>query len=79
MTRRLFYITLGATVGVLVMRRLTAAAESLQPDNVARRLVVSAQGFVREVRTGMAEREGELRSALGVQDTAEPPDSPKSV
>jgi hypothetical protein len=73
MTRRLFYITLGATVGVLVMRRLAAAAESLQPDNVARRLVVSAQGFVREVRTGMAEREGELRSALGVDE------SPKSA
>lgn len=79
MTRRLFYITLGATVGVLVMRRLTAAVESLQPDNMARRLVVSGQGFVREVRTGMAEREGELRSALGVEATAERPDSPKSV
>jgi hypothetical protein len=73
MTRRLFYITLGATVGVIVMRRLTAVAESLQPDNVARRLVVSAQEFVREVRTGMAEREGELRSALAVDE------SPKSA
>ena len=71
MTRRIFYIALGATVGVLVVRRLTAAAESLQPDNVARRLAVSLQGFVDDVRTGMDEREGELRSALGVGESSE--------
>ncbi len=72
MTRRIFYLALGATVGVLVVRRLTAAAESLQPDNVARRLAVSLTGFVDDVRAGMAEREGELRTALGV---GEPPES----
>jgi hypothetical protein len=71
MTRRIFYIALGATVGVLVVRRLTAAAESLQPDNVARRLAASLTGFVDDVRAGMAEREGELRSALGVDETPE--------
>jgi hypothetical protein len=71
MTRRIFYLALGATVGVLVVRRLTAAAESLQPDNVARRLAASLTGFVDDVRTGMAEREGELRSALGVGETPE--------
>lgn len=65
MTKRLFYLTLGAAVGVLVMRRVTAVAESLAPDHVARRAVLSAQGFVREVRIGMAEREHELRSTLG--------------
>jgi hypothetical protein len=71
-TRRIFYMALGATVGVLVVRRLTAAAEALQPDNVARRLVGSVHGFVSEVRVGMAEREGELRSALGVDESAGP-------
>jgi hypothetical protein len=73
MTRRIFYIALGATVGVLVVRRLTAAAESLQPDNVARRLMASATGFIDDVRAGMAEREGEFRSALGVGDSPESP------
>jgi hypothetical protein len=68
MTRRIFYIALGATVGILVVRRLTVAAESLQPDNVARRLAGAVQGFAHEVRTGMAERESELRSALGVDE-----------
>jgi hypothetical protein len=68
MTRRLFYLALGATVGVLVVRRLTAAAESMQPDAVARRLVSGVTGFVDDVRAGMAERESELRTALGVDD-----------
>jgi hypothetical protein len=67
-TRRIFYIALGATVGILVVRRLTSAAEQLQPDNVARRLAGSVQNFVDDVRSGMSEREGELRSALGVDD-----------
>ena len=69
MTRRLFYMAFGATVGVLVVRRLSAAAEALQPDHLARRLVVTAQGFAREVRAGMTEREGELRTALGVDES----------
>ncbi|MCW2546334.1 MAG: hypothetical protein JWN96_794 [Mycobacterium sp.] len=68
MTRRIFYIALGATVGILIVRRLTAAAESLQPDNVARRLAGSVQNFVDDVRSGMSEREVELRAALGVDD-----------
>jgi hypothetical protein len=67
-TKRVFYIALGATVGILIVRRLTAAAESLQPDNVARRLAGSVQNFVDDVRSGMSEREGELRAALGVDD-----------
>ena len=73
MTRRLFYLALGATVGVLVVRRLTQAAESMQPDAVARRLVTSVTGFVDDVRAGMAERESELRSALGVDDPGDTP------
>jgi hypothetical protein len=67
-TKRVFYVALGATVGILIVRRLTAAAESLQPDNVARRLAGSVQNFVDDVRSGMSEREGELRAALGVDD-----------
>ena len=72
MTRRIFYIALGATVGILVVRRLTSAAESLQPENVARKVVGSVQGFAHDVRAGMAEREGELRSALGIDDGSQP-------
>lgn len=66
MTRRVFYIALGATVGVLVVRRLSAAAEQLQPDNLAQRLVVAVEDFLVDVRESMAEREDELRGALGL-------------
>jgi hypothetical protein len=66
MTRRVFYLALGATVGVLVVRRLSAAAQQLRPESAARRFAGALNGFVDDVRANMAVREGELRSALGV-------------
>jgi hypothetical protein len=70
---RLFYIALGATAGVLVVRRLRRAAESWTPEGMSHRLGAAVAGFVDEVRDGMAEREAELRSALGI-DNAQPID-----
>jgi hypothetical protein len=66
MTRRLFYIALGATVGVLVVRRAAAAAEQWQPDNLAHRLTIAIEDFLADMRESMAEREEELRSSLGL-------------
>ena len=63
---RLFYVVLGATAGVLLVRRLTRAAESWTPEGVSHRLGSAVSGFVANIRDGMAEREGELRSALGI-------------
>jgi hypothetical protein len=70
---RLFYIALGATAGVLVVRRITRAAQQFTPEGVARnvsgasnRFSDAIAGFVEDVRVGMVEREGELRSALGI-------------
>jgi hypothetical protein len=65
-TRRIFYLALGATVGVLVVRRVSAAAEQWQPDNLARRLTIAVEDFLADVREAMNEREGELRDALGL-------------
>jgi hypothetical protein len=65
--RRVFYLSLGATVGVLVFRRLASIADSMQPDHVARKALGGVEGFAREVRAGMKERERELRSALGLE------------
>jgi hypothetical protein len=65
-TRRIFYIALGATVGILVVRRVSAAAEQWQPDNLARRLTVAVEDFLADVRESMAEREDELRTSLGL-------------
>ena len=60
----------GATVGVLVVRKVTRTAQAYTPEGLGRlRWPRSADGL-REladaVREGMAEREQELRVALGV-------------
>lgn len=66
--RRLFWLGLGAAAGVLVVRRVTRAAQSYTPEGVARSIAGLGDGL-REmaavVREGMAERESELRAALG--------------
>lgn len=77
--RRLFWIALGATVGVLVVRKVTKAAQSFTPDGVSRSFGSLADG-IRElaqvVREGMDERERELRVALGVDaGTIDPQDA----
>jgi hypothetical protein len=72
-----FWLALGATAGVLAVRRLTKMAAAVTP----RRLADSATGlgdtvrvFAEEVRAGMAERELELRDALGLDGLGAPGD-----
>ncbi|MFL6240740.1 MAG: DUF6167 family protein [Actinomycetes bacterium] len=69
---RLFYVVLGATAGVLLVRRLTRAAEAWTPEGMTNRVGAAVSGFFDNVRDGMAERETELRTALGI-DADEPP------
>lgn len=65
--RRGFYLALGATVGVLIVRRLTQTAESMKPNRVAQSLIASAGDFIADVRAGMAEREEALREMLDTE------------
>jgi hypothetical protein len=65
---RVFYVVLGATAGVLLVRRLTRAAEAWTPEGMTHRIGSAISGFVDEIRTGMAEREADLRSALGIDE-----------
>jgi hypothetical protein len=63
-----FWFVAGAGAGVYVMIRARRAAEAFTPDGVRDRLAglsVGAQLFVEEVRTGMDERETELRERFG--------------
>jgi hypothetical protein len=87
--RRLFWLALGATVGVLVVRKVTKTAQTYTPSGVAQGLSAGLSDLgegLREmaqaVREGMAERETELRYALGM-DTGTLPDgramSPKQA
>ncbi len=71
--RRLFWVALGATAGVLVARRLTRTARKLTPEGAGDRvsgavggLTQAVREFADDVRAGMAERDVELREALGI-------------
>jgi hypothetical protein len=69
--KRVFWIALGATVGVLVVRKVQKTAHAYTPAGMADRasgLGASLRYFADEVRAGMAEREIELRDALGIDD-----------
>ena len=77
--RRLFWVALGATVGVLLVRKITKTAEAYSPSGVAKGLTGSLSDLgdgLREmaeaVREGMAQRETELRYALGIDIGAMP-------
>lgn len=80
--RRVFWVALGATAGVLVVRKLTKAAESYTPEGMARGLSSLGDGFremAAAVREGMAEREGELRLALGIDAGTIDPDEARRL
>lgn len=69
MTRRLFYIALGATVGIVAVRRVTAAANKWTPQGIATQaggLGQQVAALVAEVRELAAQRETELRRGLGL-------------
>lgn len=71
--RRLFWATLGATVGVLAVRKLTATAKAYTPQGVAQGLSGLGEGLrelASAVRESMAERDAELRLALGIDEGA---------
>jgi hypothetical protein len=67
--RRGFWFVAGAGAGVYVMFKARRAAETFTPDGLRDRVAglgVGAHLFAEEVRTGMTERETELRERLGL-------------
>ncbi|AYY13450.1 hypothetical protein EF847_12860 [Actinobacteria bacterium YIM 96077] len=71
--KRVFWIALGATAGVMIVRKLTKAADSFTPEGAADQMTKAAgtlseaiREFAEDVRAGMAERDQELREALGI-------------
>ena len=68
--RRLFWLSMGATIGVLVVRRVERLVASLTPRSLAvrvagrlRDLAEQMSDFAADVRQAAAEREVELRRA----------------
>ena len=71
--RRLVWLAMGVTIGVLVVRKLSAAAEKITPAGIGgsiaeglRDLADAIGDFGADVRAAMAEREDELRAGTGL-------------
>jgi hypothetical protein len=71
--RRLFWLAMGVTIGALIVRKLSAAAQRLTPGGMAdsftaalRDLAESVREFSTDVRAAMNERENELRAGTGL-------------
>ncbi len=70
--KRIFWLIIGIAVGVYAVTRLKKRAQVLAPESLqasADKMASAIRHFGDEVRAGMAERETELRDALGI-DTA---------
>jgi len=82
MSRRLLYIAMGATIGVLVVRKATAAAQRFTPAGLQQSATGALgglgsrfQGFRSGLSADMAEREAELRTELGLDGAHDVVDS----
>jgi hypothetical protein len=71
--RRLFWLAMGITIGALIVRKLSAAAQKLTPGGMASslgdalgELAESIRDFGSDVREAMSEREKELRAGTGL-------------
>jgi hypothetical protein len=67
--KRIFWLALGVTVGALVVRKLSSAAEQLSPRGLSqslRGLTDAVADFVDEVRQSAYVREAELVEGAGI-------------
>ena len=74
--RRLFWVAVGAAAGVYAVRKVQQTLHAYSPGGLAERATgvgASWQAFTDEVRRNAAEREAQLREALGM----EPPTPPR--
>ncbi|MET4059159.1 hypothetical protein ABIB35_000690 [Arthrobacter sp. UYP6] len=70
MIKRVFWMSIGVTIGVIAVRRLSDAKNTLGPAGLNRAVGTAAdalQDFANAFREGMTEREGDLRTALGME------------
>jgi hypothetical protein len=70
----MFYIALGATAGVMIVRKLTAAANKWTPEGIAAQAGGAGErvsAWWAEVQHFAAAREIELRESLGLDDVDE--------
>ena len=69
--RRVFWVAVGAAVGVYAVRKVQKTMHAYSATGLAERaggVGDTVKAFADQVRSGMAEREAELRDALGLAD-----------
>jgi Family of unknown function (DUF6167) len=77
--RRLFWVAVGAAAGIYAVRKVQKTMHAYSPSGLAERaegVGGSIRAFAGEVRAGMADREAELREALGMDAAHVAPLSP---
>ena len=70
--KRILWLIVGILVGVYAVTRLKKRAQQFAPEGLqqsAEKMASAIRHFGDEVRAGMAERETELRDALGIENT----------
>lgn len=68
--KRIVWMGIGVAIGVIAFHKVTEAKATIGPDGLNRAVGRLADGlfdFADAVRSGMHEREEDLRSALGIQ------------
>ena len=68
--RRLFYVAFGAAAGIVAVRRISAAANKWTPEGLAAQAGGAGERIAlwwAEVQALAAQREQELREALGLE------------
>ncbi|WP_224164477.1 DUF6167 family protein [Arthrobacter sp. StoSoilA2] len=68
--KRIVWMGIGVAIGIIAFRKVTEAKATIGPDGLNRAVGRLADGlfeFADAVRSGMHEREEDLRSALGIQ------------
>lgn len=69
--KRIVWMGIGVAIGVIAFRKITEAQANLGPEGLNRAVSRMADGlfdFADAVRTGMHQREEDLRAALGIDD-----------
>ena len=68
--KRLIWMGAGIAIGVLAVRKISATKQTFGPEGLNRAvasLADSVADFTHTFRTGMTEREADLRAALGIE------------
>lgn len=69
--KRIVWMGIGVAIGVIAFRKITEAQANLGPEGLNRAVSRMADGlfdFADAVRSGMHQREEDLRAVLGIDD-----------